>query len=1022
MRLGTLDTPANVAARVLAILPRANQDPSRYAQVYGTEMAAKADALRILLLNFPNPELLAVDTPDNRAGFAALLALDADLVDRLTAVLVDGSPFRQVLTEELDEIHRLREIRWGQTPTPLPHDLQKPEQRAVELGVVGLAFSGGGIRSATFNLGVLQALAEHKVLRAVDYLSTVSGGGYIGSWLVSWIHKIGVHKVEEALSPTDSPYPQQDEVQPIEFLRDFSNYLAPRPGMFSADTWTILAVWSRNTFLNLLVLVASISCVLLLPRVLGYAAEWLLYVQGGLNASERFHPLLMAATFLLLPGVAFIALNLRAFSSPRPIEPPWWQRQAGVIATIVAPVALACFTGSISTWALLQMGGVKHFEWGETALNLLPAAAIICLLLVLMEHMGEFYGCFLRQGARPFMAIIALTTWPILATLAWLAMRTTAAWVLHRWMGTGTEGFWRMIVGGPTMMLIVFVTTLVLHEGLMGNSFPDDRREWLSRLGAWLGIVAISATSLCILSFYGPWSLAHLLAWGQGAAASGALLGWAGTTLSGLLATRNQNQTPESQAHPSVVRKVLATVAPYVFIAGLLIVLSSALTIGLGLSACSTPYARDVSFCRLWNEGGTSPTAQDLVADYWNLLSLTDGTWALAALLFFVAVTLLFAYRLDVNEFSLHHFYKNRLVRCYLGASRGKARRPDPFTGFDMRDDQPIASLRHDRPEGGYSGPYPILNTTLNLVKGERLSWQERKGTSFIFTPKYCGFANGTTEELAIDPEQDLGADVGSPLCRPAYRPTDVYAYPVKGGQEGGPALGTAMAISGAAASPNMGAQSTAALEFLMTIFDVRLGWWLGNPLLGAWQKSGPPFGLFYLLAEMFGLTSLRRKYIYLSDGGHFENLALYELIRRRCSLIISCDAEQDGELSFGGLGNAIRKCRTDFGVEIEIDPEPIRKDEKGFSERQFVTGIIRYPELDADGEQVTGTIVYLKSSLTGLEPPDLLNYQKRNPEFPHQTTGDQFFDESQFESYRTLGYLIATRALASGLHKMLRQ
>ena len=133
------------------------------------------------------------------------------------------------------------------------------------MGLVGLAFSGGGIRSATFNLGVLQALAERKVLRTVDYLSTVSGGGYIGSWLISWIHKIGVHKVEQSLSTTDSPYPQQDEVQPIEFLRDFSNYLAPRPGMFSADTWTILAVWSRNTFLNLLILVSAISCVLLLP-------------------------------------------------------------------------------------------------------------------------------------------------------------------------------------------------------------------------------------------------------------------------------------------------------------------------------------------------------------------------------------------------------------------------------------------------------------------------------------------------------------------------------------------------------------------------------------------------------------------------------------------------------------------------------------------------------------------------------------------------------------------------------------
>jgi hypothetical protein len=218
-----------------------------------------------------------------------------------------------------------------------------------------------------------------------------------------------------------------------------------------------------------------------------------------------------------------------------------------------------------------------------------------------------------------------------------------------------------------------------------------------------------------------------------------------------------------------------------------------------------------------------------------------------------------------------------------------------------------------------------------------------------------------------------------------------------------------------------MGYHSSAPLAFLMTVFNVRLGWWLGNPLLDKWRESGPALGLTYLLAELFGMTNIRRSYVYLSDGGHFENLGIYELVRRRCPLIIACDGEQDGAMSFGGLGNAIRKCRMDFGVEIEIDPTPIALNANGLSTQQFAVGTIRYPERDPiTKERVTGTLFYLKSSMTGREPVDLLEYRRREPAFPHQSTGDQFFDESQFESYRKLGYTVGSGALAAGLDQLL--
>src|SRR5947209_3516800 len=117
---------------------------------------------------------------------------------------------------------------------------------------IGLAFSGGGIRSATFNLGVLQGLAKYGLLKRLDYLSTVSGGGYIGSWLIKWILRDGVDQVEKELGGKVHP---GEEPAPVNFLRDYSNYLTPRTGFLGADTWAAVAIYLRNLLLNQTILV-----------------------------------------------------------------------------------------------------------------------------------------------------------------------------------------------------------------------------------------------------------------------------------------------------------------------------------------------------------------------------------------------------------------------------------------------------------------------------------------------------------------------------------------------------------------------------------------------------------------------------------------------------------------------------------------------------------------------------------------------------------------------------------------------
>jgi hypothetical protein len=276
----------------------------------------------------------------------------------------------------------------------------------------------------------------------------------------------------------------------------------------------------------------------------------------------------------------------------------------------------------------------------------------------------------------------------------------------------------------------------------------------------------------------------------------------------------------------------------------------------------------------------------------WSLI-LKLSIWSLVCL-----ALLLPALRfVDVNLYSLQAVYGNRLVRGYLGASRPEAERaPDPVTGLDPDDDNvKLADLRAAK---GYDGPFLIVNTALNLVNGDELAWQERKAASFPVTPICCGWR-------ARDGD--------------SFRRTER-------GYAGGLSLGTAVAISGAAASPNSGYHSSTAVTILLTVFNARLGVWLGNPRNHkSWKTAGPPLGLLYLFRELFGLTDDRSGYVYLSDGGHFENLGGYELIRRRCAYIVLCDADQDPDHAFDDLGSLIRKCRVDFGIRIEMDLEALR-------------------------------------------------------------------------------------------------
>ncbi len=300
-----------------------------------------------------------------------------------------------------------------------------------------------------------------------------------------------------------------------------------------------------------------------------------------------------------------------------------------------------------------------------------------------------------------------------------------------------------------------------------------------------------------------------------------------------------------------------------------------------------------------------------------------------------------------------------------------------PFTGFSDKDNLALTDMPTCR-------PLHLINATLNLVGGKNLAWQERKAASFTFSRLHCG----------------------SPMKEVGYRSASDYAKV----PEGPMSVGGAMAISGAAASPNMGYLSSPPLALLMAMFNVRLGAWMGNPAKQRFGRSAPTWANKLLLEEAVGRTDETHDFVYLSDGGHFENLGIYEMIRRRCKFVLAIDADADPDMGFGNLGNAVRKVYIDLGVQIHFKrpPEIYPREPKPKVAPRYAA----VAEIDYGSEEDTGLLIYIKPAFYGSEPIDVYQYGQENPDFPHDSTLNQFFNESQFESDRRLGYYIMDNLL----------
>lgn len=371
-----------------------------------------------------------------------------------------------------------------------------------------------------------------------------------------------------------------------------------------------------------------------------------------------------------------------------------------------------------------------------------------------------------------------------------------------------------------------------------------------------------------------------------------------------------------------------------------------------------------------------------------NIATSADFQWRSPLSFTLIAATLLLFSWLtgDSNFTSISRFYRDRLSKAYI-------------FGFDAQYNiVQTDSLKLSCLDSRFT-PYHLLNSTLNLSRTSQAYSDDRRGDFFFFSKRYVGsISTGyckTTEIEKQNPEFNLA---------------------------------TAMAISAAAAAPNLGKDTVKPLVFILGMLNIRYDYWLQNP---AWIKQtkniSPRPGPAYFLRELSSNLNAETPYVNLSDGGHIENLGIYELIRRECRLIIAGDSEEDLGLTFSGLADLIRLVQIDFGVIIVMDGLDEIRDGK----QHYAIGNIYYRN------EKLGKLIYLKTSLTGDfslhdslgeteyssshlrhddfrfdNNPYLAHYKTQDPTFPHQSSANQFYDETQFECYRALGFQMVSTSL----------
>ena len=1003
-----------------------------------------------------------------------------------------------------------------------------------QLNHAALCFSGGGIRSATFCLGTLEALArcnqippppkekkeplhhdkngqphheksehshhhssekhheakplpiEQTLLGRFHYLSTVSGGGYIGSWLSAWRKRASFEEILANL--TGRPSGPDFEPPQISWLRAYSNYLTPRLGIASADSWAAVAIVIRNIILNWLIIMPVLCLALLALKTTATISTWIAHGTFPLLSeyigSWLPHVLviltLLGGVICLIVAQTFTVYNRPALLSPPPEEHPQppasktadaGQPAEDHTATTKIPsppkikcllcrrkmegkkcplcsrphVDDTCFAVRDLAWAVLSALGITVFFTSNCFSTLydylhttFPSIAHV-MVIGLTSLAGLFVywtGWVLARpqvfdwGDQMFWALSGMVYGALLGAGAVLFMH------LHPYPPT-QQYFFCLFVGiilGVPWILMSQLAAEVVFTGLASyEPQSDSDREWLGRAAGWLAAFAVLWIVVAFLVFAGGYGVQYaLLLTKNYVVTSGGIVAVVSGLATALLGSSSKTPATSSQSdendYTAFAYNVGLAIAGPIFVAVLIIALSVLLDKVLLDHPLVILLQLDTTAPPAWNPQIAPMPKYEILG------------WLLIGLVTLLVVSVIASWCVNINRFSLHALYRNRLIRAYLGASRNK-RHPNHFTGFDDEDNVRMHELWPKDIEPRKL--FHVVNMALNVVSTKRLAWQERKAEPFTVTALHSG-----------------GAYVG-------FRKSEDYGDSIHKAHGQGIALGTAMAISGAAVSSNMGYNSSPSLSLLLTLFNVRLGWWLGNPGEAGgkadenpgeepYRREGPKWAVLPLIFEALGQTTDTRPYVYLSDGGHFENLGLYEMVRRRCRLIFVVDAGHDPDFTFEDLGNAVRKIYIDLGIRVTFkgledllnrptdkklralaaaaakkktsqggDAEKANSSEGGTPPTipYHAIGTIEYSDETADGPQcANGKVIYIKPAYHGTDGAAIRSYANDNPTFPHETTADQWFTESQFESYRALALDVCDQVFrASDVQEVLR-